>query len=108
MESANNVQLGNAEIQRFAGFFQNLFERELESVRIALFAREGTELAAQDAVVGIVDVAIEDETRPRPDFLLARQVGDGSKGVEVTRFEKTLGVCVGDPFAASYLVVNIA
>ena len=51
MQAADNVQLGDAQAQRLAGLGDDFFDGELEAVGVALFAGEGAELAAQDAVI---------------------------------------------------------
>ena len=77
MQSADDVQFRDAELQRFARFLDHLRNGQLETIRITFLARERTELAAQDAVVRVVEVAIDDIAGAIADFLLAREIGNG-------------------------------
>ncbi len=80
----------------------------LEAVGVALFAGERAELAAQDAVVGVIDVAIDDVAGAVAGFALAGQVRDGADGVQVLRFKQPERVGLGNAFARGDLVVKVA
>ena len=71
MQPAHDVQLRDAQPQRLARLADDLLDGELEPVRIPLLARERAELAAQDAVVGVVDVPVEDVAGTVAGFALA-------------------------------------
>jgi hypothetical protein len=62
MQPADDVQFSDPEAQRFAGFLDDCFDAELKAVRVPFFARERAELAAQDAVIGVINVPINDIT----------------------------------------------
>src|SRR5436190_23813758 len=62
MESAHDVQLGNAQRQRLPRKFDHFFGRVLKAIRVALLAGKGAELATQDTVIGVVEITIEDVT----------------------------------------------
>src|SRR5581483_4568284 len=57
MQSADDVQLRDAELQRLARLLHDLLRGELEAVGVALLPRERAELAGENAVVRVVDVA---------------------------------------------------
>jgi len=58
------VQFRDADAQRLAGLPDDLLDRKLESISIALLFGEGTKLATQDAIVRVVDITIDDVTGP--------------------------------------------
>jgi hypothetical protein len=60
MQSADDVQFRDAELQGFPRLFNDLLDGQLEAVGVAFLARERAELARQDAVVRVVDVAVDD------------------------------------------------
>src|SRR5581483_141871 len=80
---------------------------ELEAVRVALLSGEGAELAAQDAGVGVIDVAIDDVAGAVAGLALAREVGDGADGIEVPALEEAQGVGFGDAFAGGDLFMEV-
>src|SRR5213080_3993085 len=80
MQAANDVQFGNPQVQRLTRFLDDLLDCKLKPIRIPLFSRERTELAAQDAIIGVIDVTVNDVaglisalSQPRPP----RKIGDG-------------------------------
>src|SRR5437879_8676831 len=108
MQSADNVQLGNAQRQRLARFLHDLVSAQLEAVFVAFLAGERAELAAQDAVVRIVDVAVDDVAGAAPILALVHKIRDGADGVEVFALEQPQGVGLGHPFAGDHFVVEVA
>jgi hypothetical protein len=102
------VEFGDADGQRFARFLDHLGNRELEAIGVAFFAGEGAELAAEDAVVRVVDVAIEDVGGVVSAFAGADEIGDRTDGVEVFAVEKAEGVVFGNALAFDDFVVEIA
>ena len=60
MQSADDVQFRDAELQRLARLLDNFLDGKLEAVGVAFLARERAELAGQDAVIRVVDVAVDD------------------------------------------------
>ena len=108
MQTADDVKFGDADGERGAGFFDDLFGAELPAVGVAFFAGERAELAAQDAVVGVVDVGVDDVGGAVADFALAGDVGKGAEGVNVFGIEKAEGFVVGEPFACDGFVVEVA
>ena len=90
MEPAHDVQLSEAEAQGLTPFLHDLLDGMLEAVGIAFLAGEGAELTGEDAVVGVVDIAIEDVAGALADFALADEVGDGADGVQVAAFEEAI------------------
>ncbi len=108
VQPADDVQLGDAQAERLAGLGDDVLDGELEAVGVALFPGKGTELAAQDAVVRVVDVAVDDVAGAAADFALAGEVGDGADGIKVFAFEQAERVGLGDPLAGSDLVIKVA
>ena len=108
MQSANDVQFRDAELQRFARLLNHLRDAQLEAVRVALLARERAELAGEDAVVRVVEVAIDDVAGAITDLLLPREIGDGPEGVKVFGFKQPQRIGFGNAFARRDLVVEVA
>ena len=96
MQSANNVELGDAEVESLPGHLDNFLHGILEAVRIALLARKRAELAAQDAIIGIIDVAVDDVAGAVADFAFAHEVRDGPEGIQVLGFKEAQGVLIGN------------
>ena len=107
MQPADNVQFGDAEIQRFARFLHDFFDAELKAIRVALLARERAKLAAQDAVVRIVDVAIDDVTGAIAVFALSGEIGDGAERIQIFGFKQTQSVGFINAFACGHFLVDI-
>src|SRR5690242_13417094 len=74
MQTAYDMQLGDAQAQRITGFGGDFFHGELKTVGIAFFSGESAELAAQDAIIRVVDVTIDDIARAVTNLALAREV----------------------------------
>ena len=107
MQAADDVQFRDADLQRLARLADNFLDGKLEAIRVAFLARERTELARKDAVVRIVDVAIDDVARAVADLALPDKICDGADGVQVSRFKEPEGVGIGDAFIGDNLVVNV-
>ena len=108
MQSADDVQFGDAEFQGFPRLFNDLPDGQLKAVGVAFLARERAELARQDAVVRVVDVAVDDVAGAVAGFFPARQVGDGADGVQILGFKQPERVGLGNAFAGGDLVVEVA
>ncbi len=108
MQPADDVQFGDAQSQRLARLLDDLSDGELEAVGVAFLAGERAELAAQDAVVRVVDVAVDDVAGAVADLLLAREVGDGADGVQILALEQPERIGFGNAFAGGDLVVEVA
>src|SRR5438874_1027441 len=96
MQAADDVQLGDADTESFAGHLNDFFDRVLEAIGVPFFARKSAEFAAQDAVVRVVDVAIEDVSGALAIDAFARKIGDGADGVKVFALEEPEGVLFGN------------
>jgi hypothetical protein len=107
MQATHDVQFGNSEMQRFTGLLNNLFDGKLETIRISLLASEGTELATQDAVIGIIDVTIDDVARSVTDLSLPGEIGDRSDRVQILALEKAQCIGFGNSLACGNLVVEV-
>jgi len=108
VQPPDDVQFGDAELQRFARFRDDFLEAELKAIRVPLLAGEGAELAAQDAVVRVIDVTVQDVAGPAADLALAGQAGDGAQRVQVFAFKKAERVGFGNPLAGGDLVIQVA
>ena len=89
-------------------FRDDFLDGELEAVGVAFLAGERAELAAQDAVIGVIDVAVDDVAGAVAGFLLPREIRDGADGVQVLGFKQPQRVRLGNAFARGDLVVNVA
>src|SRR5579863_753900 len=107
MQAADDVEFGDAEFKGVAGFFDDFFDGKLEAVGIALFAGESAELATENAVVGVVDVAIDDVAGAITVFAAALDIRDCAEGVEIGGLEELLGVSVGDSLAGVDFGINV-
>src|SRR5262245_26807809 len=99
MESADDVQFGDPKVKRFAGFLNNFINRKLETIRVALFTGKGAELAAENAIIRIIDIAINDIASPVADPALASEISDGTKCIQIFGFEKPQSIDIRNPFA---------
>ena len=89
-------------------FCDDFLDGELEAVGVAFLARERAELARQDAVIRVVDVAVDDVAGAVADLFLPRKIRDGADGVQVLGFKQPQRVGLGNAFAGDDLVVNVA
>jgi hypothetical protein len=85
----------------------DFINRQLEPVGIALLSGKGTKLAAQDAVVRVVDVAIDDIAGPIANFSLARHIGYRPDRIYILALEKAQRVRFGNAFAGDNLVIDV-
>src|ERR1035438_8636624 len=108
MQPAHDVQLGDAQAKGLAGLLDDFLHGELEAVGVALLAGEGAELAAQDAVVRVVDVTVDDVAGAVAHFALPGEVGNRANGVQVFALEKAKRVGFGNPLAGGDLVIEVA
>ena len=108
MQSADDVQFGDAEFERLARPLDHLRNGQFEAVGVAFFAGERAELAGQYAVVRVVDIAIDDVAGAVSRLFPAREIRNGTHGVEVLRFEQPERIGVGNAFADGHLVINVA
>jgi hypothetical protein len=99
METADDMQFGDAEGEGFAGFGQHLVEGQLEAVGVAFLAGEGAELATEDAVIGVIEVAVDEVGGVGSDAAVAEFVGQGTEGVEVAGSEEGQGFLGGEALA---------
>jgi hypothetical protein len=76
--------------------------RSTRSRPVALLAGEGAELAAQDAVVRVVDVAVEDVAGPVAVLTAVDQIRDGAEA-QIARLEQAQGIGLGEALAGDGL-----
>jgi hypothetical protein len=108
MQSADDVQFGDSEFQCFPRLFNDLFGGELEAVGVAFLARKRAKLARQNAVIRVVDVAVDDVAGAVPHLFPAGQIRDGPNGVQVLRFKQPERIGLGNAFVGGDLVVEVA
>ena len=108
MQPADDVQFRNSQLQRLARFLDDLLDGELETVGITFFPRKRAELAAQNTVIRIIDVTIENVTGMVPDFALAPAMGHCAERMEILALEKPQSVRFREALPGGYLVVKIA
>src|SRR4051812_3443861 len=107
MQAADDVQFGHADVQGGTSFLDDFLNGQLESIGIPLLFGESAKLAAQDAVVGVVNIAINDVAGTVAVFALADQLGNGADGVEVFGFEQAKGVGIGNALTGCDFVVQV-
>jgi hypothetical protein len=76
--------------QSLASFLHDFFDGKLEAIGIPLFAGERAELAAQDAVIGVIDVPIDDVAGAigrRAQAHLPGKISDGANGLQILALE---------------------
>ena len=111
MQATHNMQFRNSQMERLARLLHDLLDGELESIGIAFFARKGAKLAAQDAIIGIIDISVDDVARAVADSGRTGSAGkirDGTHGVEILALEKPQRVRLGNSFTGSHFVVEAA
>ena len=72
-------------LERFAHRVDNFVNRVFEGVSVPFFGRECTELAREDANVGVIDVAVVNVGREVAVLSLANGAGHDAKRVEIIR-----------------------
>src|SRR4051812_7837673 len=95
-------------MQSFTRFLDNLLYRQLEAISIALLSSEGTKLATEDAVIRIVDVAIDNVAGAVADFFLAHEIGNRPDGIQVFAFKKAQRILFGNAFSSDNFLVEVA
>lgn len=106
MQPAHNVQFCDPEGERFACFVDDFFYGVLKSIGVALLSRKGAELAAQYAVVGVVEIAVNDVAGAVACFAIPRHVRQCPHCVEVLFVEKAHCLGVGNPLAGCHFVID--
>src|SRR5207247_5757684 len=94
MKPPDDVQLSNTERQSLPGDLDHFLRTILKAIRVPFLAGKGAELAAQDAVVGIVQVTIENVAGAVADLSRPHKIGDGSDGIQVLALKKPQSVLV--------------
>jgi hypothetical protein len=77
----------------------DLLNGELKTIGIALLPGEGAELAAEDAIIGVIQVAIDQVGGMGADAAVAEFIGQGTEGVEVAGSEEAQGFFGGEAFS---------
>jgi len=108
MQPSYDVQFGDPKQQGLTSLLHHLIDRELKSIGIALLARESAKLAREDAVVGVVNVAIDDVAGPFTYFALTNEIGDRADGVQVLARKQSQRILVRDTFRRHDPFVDVA
>ena len=106
MEAADHVDFGDADIEAALHAVEDFINGHLKGVLLVFARSECAELAAEDAVVGVVDVEVVDVGADVPVLALADDVGDCAEGVQVAAAVEGEGVGIGDALAVAHLVVD--
>src|SRR5688572_4014733 len=108
MQAADNMQFRDPDRESFTRFLDDVIHGELKAVGVALFAGERAELAAQDAVVRIVDVAVQNVARAIAALPFPHEIRDCADGVEVFAFEKAKSIRLGNTLRRDHFFVDIS
>src|SRR5438445_5245605 len=108
MQPADDVQFGDAQRGRLPRFLHDFIHGQLEAVLVAFLARERAKLAAQDAVVRVIDIAVDDVAGAAAVPAPVDEVRNGADRVEVFALEEPQGVGVGNPLTRNDFVVEVA
>src|ERR1700746_132624 len=101
------MQLCNSEMESFLCLLNDFLDGKLKTVCIPLFPCKRTELAAQNAVIGIINVTIEDVTGAVADFALPGQIGKCPKHVQLFALKQTKRLLIRNALSRSDLFVKI-
>src|SRR5215831_10207641 len=83
MESPHNMQFSDPKLHCLPRFLNNFLDRVLKSIRVPLLSCKRTKLAAQDAIVRVIDVAVDDVACVIAHFFAAREVRDRPNRVKI-------------------------
>jgi hypothetical protein len=108
VQPADYVKFRNSKVQRPLRLLHDFLHRELKSVRVSLLPGKGAELAAQDAVVRVVDIAIDDEAGAIARLSLPGKVRDGAQRVEVLALEEPQRLGIGYPLSVGDFPMDVA
>src|SRR6266404_2378028 len=98
-------------MERLARLLHDLLDGELEPVGISFLARKSAKLATQDAIVGIIDIPVDDVARAVADSGSTRspgQISDRANRVKILALEKPQRIRLRDSFTGSHFVVEVA
>src|SRR5258708_23243919 len=88
MKSTHNVKFSDSQRQRLPRHFDDLLGGILESVGVAFLSGKGAELAVQDAVIRVIDVAIDDVAGPPAILALAGSAGQSAQRIDFFALEQ--------------------
>ena len=88
MQTADDVQLGDPDGEGLLRLLHHVRHGQFEAVGVPFFSRERAELAAQDAVVGVVEISIENVARAVVVFAAVDLIGQLAKRVEVVALKQ--------------------
>ena len=108
MQSADDMQFRDADLQRLARLRDDFLDGQLKAVRVAFLARERTELAGEDAVVRVVDVTVDDVAGAVANLPLPHEIRDGTKRVQILGLKQPQRVGLGNALGGDYFVINVA
>src|SRR5467141_1055951 len=107
MQPADDVQFRDAESQCLPRFLNNLLDRQLKTIGVPLLPGEGAKLAAQDAVVRIVDIAIKNVACPISHFASPGNVCNSSNRIQILALEEPQGIHIGNALIGGHFLVYV-
>lgn len=99
VEAADDMEFCDSDLEGFAGFLDHFIDGEFEAVLVTFFAGEGAELATEDAVIGVIDVAVDDIAGAGVVTLAVGEVGEAADGGDIGVLQEEEGVLFGDALA---------
>src|SRR5262245_36157997 len=108
MKATDHVDLSDTQFHRRLHLGNDFLRGMLEAIGIPHFSSKRAEFAAEYAVVGIVNVTVDDIAGALPDLLLSREICNRPNRVQVLALEQTQRLRFGDPFAGGDFLVDLA
>src|ERR1017187_4547113 len=96
MQSAVDVNLGDAELEGFPGFLDHLWQIVFICARVSPPPIERTEIAVENADVGVIDVADENVIGDVAVLAFAHEIRHRADARRVVRSVQTRGIVLGD------------
>ena len=108
MQSADDVNLRDAEFERFLRLLDHLRQVVLVRAGITPPPVERAEVTVEDADVGVIDVAVEDVERDVAVVAFAHQVGHRADGRQIVRPKQPQAIFLVDALSGVDLLDNVA
>ena len=108
MQPANDVQFSDTQGEGFACLLDDLIHAELKAISISFLSAKSAKLTTENAVIGVVDVPIDDVARTVSHLSCASKIAQCRDGIEVWGLPHPQGVGLGESFTACQLVVKVA
>src|SRR5687768_7283138 len=102
------MKLRDSKVQRLTRPGHHLLHRELKAVGVPFLAGERAKLAAQNAIVGIIDIAVDDVARAVAHFSLPHEICNRAHRIQVFALEQPQGIGLANALPRDDLVVDVA